>query len=263
MQLDGKIAVVWGGGGSVGAAAAGAFARDGASVFLAGRSLPSLERTAGEIESAGGAVEVAQVDVLDVAAANAFADDVADRAGRIDVSFDALSNDDEQGTLLLDLEVDQLVRPVEKAMRSRFATTKAVARHMVERRSGVILTVTGGYRESFPSLGGTIIAWAALEALCRQWASELGPHGVRVVWLRTTGIADSIPDTGDALADLGTGFGEGMTREQIIADMRQTTLLDRLPSLADVGNVAAFLASDGAAAMTSTFGNISCGSILD
>jgi enoyl-[acyl-carrier-protein] reductase (NADH) len=83
------------------------------------------------------------------------------------------------------------------------------------------------------------------------------------VWLRTTGIPDSIPDTGNALADLGTGFGEDMTREQVIADMRQSTLLDRLPSLADVGNVAAFLASDGAAAMTSTFGNISGGSILD
>jgi 3-oxoacyl-[acyl-carrier protein] reductase len=104
-----------------------------------------------------------------------------------------------------------------KTMRNQFLTARAIARHMVERGSGVILTITGGYREAFPTIGGTVVARAAIEAQCRQWACELGPQGIRVVWLRTTGLSEAIPDTGDATADHGTGDGEGMRREQIIA----------------------------------------------
>jgi 3-oxoacyl-[acyl-carrier protein] reductase len=134
---------------------------------------------------------------------------------------------------------------------------------MVEQRSGVILTITGGYREAFPSIGGTVVAWAAIEAQCRQWACELGPQGVRVVWLRTTGIPEIIPDSGDAAADLGTGYGGGMTREEIIAGMQEQTILKRLARLDELGKIAAFMASDGAGPMTATFANISCGAILD
>lgn len=54
-----------------------------------------------------------------------------------------------------------------------------------------------------------------------------------------------------------------MTREEVIAEMQKGTLLGRLPSLVDVGNVAACMASGHASAMTATFANISCGTILD
>ena len=122
----------------------------------------------------------------------------------------------------------------------------------------MILTITGGYREAFPTIRGTVVAWAAIEAQCRQWACELGPQGVRVVWLRTTGLPEAIPDSGDAVADLGTGYGKGMTREEIIAEMREQTILRRLASLAELGRVAALIASYGAGPMTATFANITC-----
>jgi 3-oxoacyl-[acyl-carrier protein] reductase len=263
MLLEHRTALIWGGGGSVGSAIARTFASEGARVFLAGRTQATLDNVAHDIAADGGSVEAATVDVLDEAAALALADRVAGTAGGLDISFDALSNDDVQGTPLIELPLEQAVRPVEKAVRSRFVTTKAAARHMVARGSGVIGTISGGYREAFPSIGGTVVAWATIEALFRQWACELGPLGVRVVWLRTTGIPETIPDTGDAVDDLNTGFGEGMTRDQIIDDMLKATLLGRLPTLNDVGNVAAFLVSDRAAAMTATFGNITCGQILD
>jgi 3-oxoacyl-[acyl-carrier protein] reductase len=69
--------------------------------------------------------------------------------------------------------------------------------------------------------------------------------------------------TGDVVADFGTGFGAGMTRAEIVAAMQRETMLDRLPSLAELGNVAAFLASDQASAMTATLANITCGAFLD
>jgi 3-oxoacyl-[acyl-carrier protein] reductase len=90
-----------------------------------------------------------------------------------------------------------------------------------------------------------------------------GPKGVRVVWLRTTGLPETIPDTGDAVADFGTGFGAGMTGADIIAGMQEETMLDRLPTLAELGNAAAFLASDRASGMTATLANVTCGAFLD
>src|SRR5688572_13782337 len=254
MLLEDKNAVVYGGSGSVGGAVARAFAQEGAHVFLAGRTLTTLHEVAAEIRSAGGVAETAQVDALDVEAVEEHAEEVTEKAGGIDVSFNAIFNEDVQGNPLSEMPFDDFSRPITKAMRNQFLTARAVARHMVERGSGVILTITGGYREAFPTIGGTMVAWAAIEAQCRQWACELGPQGVRVVWLRTTGLPEAIPDTGDA-ADLGTGYGEDMAREEIIAGMREQTILKRLASLDELGKVGAFMASDGAGPMTATFAN--------
>jgi len=263
MLLENKNAVIYGGSGSVGGAVARAFAREGAKVFLAGRTLARLDEVAQEISASGGLAETAQVDALDEKAVDEHANAVAEKAGGIDISFNAIFNGDVQGKLLAEMPFDDFARPITNAMRNQFLTARAVARHIAKRGSGVILTITGGDREAVPTLGGTLVTWAAIEAQCRQWASELGPQGIRVVWLRTTGLPEAIPDTGDAVTDLGTGFGEGMTREEIIAGMQEATMLKRLPTLAELGNVAAFMASDQASAMTATLANITCGSFLD
>jgi 3-oxoacyl-[acyl-carrier protein] reductase len=209
MLLENKNAVIYGAGGSIGGAVARAFAREGATVFLAGRTLATLEEVAEEIRAAGGEAETAQVDALDEEVVEEHAKTVAEKIGGIDIFFNAIFNDDVQGQPLAEIPFEDFARPITKAMRNQFLTTRAVARHMVEQGSGVILTITGGYREAFPTIGGTVVAWAAIEAQCRQWACELGPQGVRVVWLRTTGLPEAIPDTGDAAADLGTGYGGG------------------------------------------------------
>jgi 3-oxoacyl-[acyl-carrier protein] reductase len=65
MLLQGKKAIIYGGGGAIGGAAARTFAAEGATVFLAGRTLASLDRVAREIVAAGGKAETAQVDALD------------------------------------------------------------------------------------------------------------------------------------------------------------------------------------------------------
>jgi 3-oxoacyl-[acyl-carrier protein] reductase len=263
MLLENKNAVIYGGSGSVGSAVARAFAREGAHVFLAGRTIATLDKVAEEINAAGGVAQTAQVDALDERAVEEHATAVAEKAGAIDVSFNAIFNGDVQGKPLAEMPFDDFARPIANAMRNQFLSARAVSRHMAERGSGVILTITGGDREAVPTLGGTLVTWAAIEAQCRQWACELGPQGIRVVWLRTAGLPEAIPDTGDAVSDLGTGFGEGMTREEIIAGMREQTMLERLPTLAELGNVAAFMASDQASAMTATLANITCGSFLD
>src|SRR5947209_7986299 len=96
MLLENKTAVVYGGGGAIGGAVARAFAREGARLFLAGRTRAKLEAVAASISDA--AVEVAELDALDRAAVDSHADRVAALAGGIDVSFNLISHGDVQGT---------------------------------------------------------------------------------------------------------------------------------------------------------------------
>jgi 3-oxoacyl-[acyl-carrier protein] reductase len=91
MQLEDKVAVVYGGAGSIGSAVARAFAREGATVFLAGRTLAALDAVAHEITADGGRAATAQVDAHDQVAVDAHAAAILDSAGRIDVSFNAIN----------------------------------------------------------------------------------------------------------------------------------------------------------------------------
>ena len=76
--------------------------------------------------------------------------------------------------------------PVTKAVTAHVNIAVAVGWHMTRRGRGVILVMAGG-REAIPRLGGSHVAWAALAGLCRQFAAEFGPDGVRVSWLLSPG----------------------------------------------------------------------------
>src|SRR5258708_39600528 len=91
MLLDGRNAVIYGGGGAIGGAVARAFAREGAHVFLAGRTVPKLEAVAQAIRATGGLADTAQLDALDDKAVDEHADAVAAGAGglRLPLQFSA------------------------------------------------------------------------------------------------------------------------------------------------------------------------------
>lgn len=251
MLLEDKNAVIYGGGGAIGGAVARAFAREGARVFLAGRTPAKLEEVAEEIRSAGGAAETAQVDALEKQAVDEHADAVAAEAGGIDISFNAISHGDVQGTPLVEMELDDFTRPIFTAVTTMFLSARAAARHMIGQGSGVIL-VFGGSGDPLRGyyLGGLQVAFEALESMRRQLASELGPHGVRTVTLRTGGVPETIPESFEG-------------RERITGDIEKLTMLGRAATLEDVGNVAAFVASDRARTMTAATVNISCGALVD
>jgi NAD(P)-dependent dehydrogenase (short-subunit alcohol dehydrogenase family) len=249
MLLEHKVAVIYGGGGAIGGAVARAFAREGARVFLAGRTQDKLDTVANDINDRDGVAHTAVVDAFDEAAVNAFVDSVVNQVGQIDISFNVIGTGDVQKPLL-ELSVDDFLQPIVNAMRSQFHTSKAAARHMIARGSGVILTFGGGGPQTLPGLGDFKISLDAIEGLRRQWASELGQHGIRVVTLKTGGIPESSP-------------ADEAIREEITDALQKETLLGRTATLADVGNVAAFVASDLAQSITSTEVNISCGAIVD
>ena len=91
MLLKHKVAVIYGAGGSIGGAAARAFASEGARVFLAGRSEEKLDRIASDIRLNRGLADTTVIDALDENAVEAFVDGVAEQAGRIDISFNLIA----------------------------------------------------------------------------------------------------------------------------------------------------------------------------
>jgi Enoyl-(Acyl carrier protein) reductase len=142
MLLEHKKAVIYGAGGAIGGAVARAFAREGATVFLAGRTRAPVEAIAREIAAAGGVAEAAAVDALDETAVEQHIDEVATRADGIDILFNAIGMDDVQGRLLVDMSAEEVAQPVIKATRTQFLTARAAARRILQQGSGVILSVT-------------------------------------------------------------------------------------------------------------------------
>jgi NAD(P)-dependent dehydrogenase (short-subunit alcohol dehydrogenase family) len=246
--LENKNAVIYGGGGAIGGAVARAFAREGATVHLAGRTLSTLKGVAEEIRASGGTAETVQLDAFDADRVDEHADSVVDVHGSLDVSFNIISHPDHLGTPVLEMGYEDFEEPVTRRLRALWITSRAAARHMTEQGSGVILTY-GGYGDPVPNYGGFQVSFGAIEALRRTLSRELGPKGVRVLTLQTGGIPEGIPDE--------------RTRNAIEKSIAKRTMLGRAATLEDVGNAAVFAASEWGRSLTATKLNITCGTIPD
>ena len=257
LLLSNKNAVIYGGGGAIGGAVARVFAREGARVFLAGRTQSKLDAVVADIAAAGGTVATAQLDVFDQVAVERHADAVATKAGSIDIALNAVSIMHDQGTTLEELSLEEFMLPIDGCMRTLFITSKAVARHMGGKRASVILTLSEpGSKMAVPGILGHSASGAAREAFSRVLAAELAPRNIRVICIRPHAISDA-PAAGSYTKELWEPLDGAM------AVMAEMTLLKRLPTLADVAETAAFLASDRAGAITGTVANLSGGALVD
>jgi NAD(P)-dependent dehydrogenase (short-subunit alcohol dehydrogenase family) len=257
MLLKDKNAVIYGAGGSIGGAVAKEFAREGARVFLAGRTRNPLEAVAAGISSAGGSAEVAVLDALDEEAVDEHARAMASEAGSIDVSFNLITRGDVQGIPLIEMKTDDLLHAVVNGLRSNFITARAAARHMVEQGSGVILALDSGSANGSPMMGSTGPADAATDILVRNLAAEVGPRGVRVVGIWTAGLPETFSK--EKIAAVDSRFQEEAAFQGLIESLDQMRMTRRSPRLAEVAATATFLASEKAAAITGTFVNVTSG----
>jgi len=263
MLLEKKVAVLYGAGGGIGQGVARVFAREGARLFLVGRSLPKLEALAGEIKAAGGSAEAAAVDVLDDEAVAAHAQQVAECAGSLDISFNLVTRGDVQGIPLLQMSSADLARAVVTGLTAQHNTARAAARFMTQQGSGVILMLTSGTSAAtVPMMGSTGPADAAMESLMRCLAAELGPQGVRVLGMWTAAVAETLTPAKIAGVNSNMQLDEAGI-QQILAGVASMTLLRRAPALADVAETAAFLASVRAAGITGSIVNVTCGMLTN
>jgi NAD(P)-dependent dehydrogenase (short-subunit alcohol dehydrogenase family) len=261
--LQNKRTVIFGAGGAVGMAVAREFAAQGATVFLSGRRLAAISQVAASIHQDGGVASAAEVDALDEQAVNTYLDRVA-HEGSIDILLNAVGPQPEDygnGSNTLELPLEQFLLPLSTLVPSQFITARAAARHMVRQHSGVILFVTAGLQMTkTPNVTAIGAAFGAMEALVRCLATDLGPAGVRVIGIRsgpmveTRTIQQGIERAGNAM---------GVSKAQIISQFEQAALLKRTSTAADIARVAAFLASNGAQAITGELVNASSGRIID
>jgi NAD(P)-dependent dehydrogenase (short-subunit alcohol dehydrogenase family) len=263
-NLQGKYAVVFGAGGSIGAAVAKEFAMEGAEVFLAGRTKANVEAVEKQIAAERGRAQVAVIDAENTSAVDAYIDSIAGRTGRIDIVFNAIGprvTEYGNGKHAVDLSVEEFMVPLTTIMKSQFITARAAARHMMKQRSGAIIFLTGsparGHVEGATAIGA---AFGAIETFMENLAVEISPAGVRSVCLRTTANTDSraIQDTMDMMASKMNA-----TKEQMVARFASYNFLKVPASIRDTAKAIAFLASDRARMMTATVVNSSAGAALD
>jgi NAD(P)-dependent dehydrogenase (short-subunit alcohol dehydrogenase family) len=262
MMLKNKVAVIYGAGGAIGGAVARAFAQEGAELFLTGHTLAPVEAVAKSIVSTGGSAEAAEVDALDEQAVGKHLKSVTDKAGRIDISFNAVGISDNKllGVALTDLDVEHFAMPITAYATSYFLTARMAARHMIPNKSGVIMTVTAlPARMGTRTNGGYGPAMAAKEALTRDLSAELAPQGIRVVSLRPHGM----PETDTMKEVFEAKASGGMTWDQFRGYLASMTHPRRVMALEEVANAAAFMASDKASGMTGTTVNLTMGNVDD
>ena len=262
-SLGGKVTVVFGAYGTLGAAVAQSFAVEGAEVYLSGRSLAKVEALVEAMPEAAARAHAASVDTLDDVAVNRYLEQVVRETGRVDIAIDfsgPAAKEYGNGKLATDLPIEEFLVPLTTMGRSRFITARAAARQMVKRHQGVIIFVTGSpARGHVPGATAIGSVFGAMESLAENLAYELGPLGVRVLTIRTLANVDSrsILDTVDSLAPLG------ISREQGLAQIAQSNFLKTTAGVQDTANVAVFAASDRARMLTATVVNVTAGAALD
>jgi NAD(P)-dependent dehydrogenase (short-subunit alcohol dehydrogenase family) len=259
--LAGKRAVIYGAAGAIGAAVSRAFAREGAQLFLAGRTLERVEALAQELAKTGATATAAAVDALDRGAVEKHLDEVVRTSAGIDISFNLIGLGGDQGKSLTAMTHDAFAVPIDTAMRTHFLTATAAARHMEKNGGGVILALTAQVaRKPYVASGGFGVACAAIEALWRQLAIELGPTGVRLVALRSSGSPDA-PGVRAAITEHARAAG--VTLEAFESHIAEKTMLKRMPKMAEIANAAVLAASDYASSITAAVLNSTCGEIAD
>lgn len=260
MELNSKIAVVYGGGGALGGAAAEALAAAGARVYLAGRTATKLEAVAARIRQAGGFADTAVVDALDATAVDAHLAGVIAREGRLDIAFNAVGVYHVQGVPMTELTPEQFEWPVLTYARTNFITGTAAARVMAPRRTGVLFTLTTPGSQLHTALAsGFGVSNATVENLSLKLAGELAPQGIRVICLRPDAIPETMQKGSHAREVFGLRASQAGKKTEELFEEKPP--LGRNSSLSDVGNAVVFYASEKAGAITGVVVNLTCGGV--
>ncbi len=238
MLLERKTAIIYGGAGAIGRSVAHAFAREGARVFLAGRTEESLARVVEAVRTGGGTADYAVVNALDKESVERFQGDVVANAGSLDISFNVIGLDDVQGSPLTAMAETDFTAPhgrdplPDRPSRShprcecwRFRRRMRGDRRVVS-PTGVRSGAARRPRRMF-AVGG-IARCPGVDEVFRKHAAN-----------------------------------QGISRQAFERKLAEDTLLKRLPRLTEVADAAVLAASDKASAITGAIFNVTCGEIVD
>jgi NAD(P)-dependent dehydrogenase (short-subunit alcohol dehydrogenase family) len=241
MRLQGKVALITGGGAGIGAAIAQRFAVEGATVHVTGVRMENTRKVTMDLRDAGYEAVGRVMDVTDSRAVAATVSATVGEFGRLDV---VVANAALEGTAaltnpLLEMTDAEWKRTIDVNLTGVFFAAREAARVMVPQGSGCII-VLGSPGVSAPEVDTPAYAAskAGVEALMRNLARDFGPHGIRV-----NGIA---PGNTDSERMIATNEHLGLTEEALLARIP----LGRRAQPDEIAGIATFLASDEAAFVT-------------
>jgi NAD(P)-dependent dehydrogenase (short-subunit alcohol dehydrogenase family) len=242
LDLSGRVAVVTGGAAGMGRATAVRLAEAGAAVVIADLDGPRAQQAAEQITATGGAATAQQLDVSDVTAVTALAEQTSRDHGRLDIWVNNAGIF--PPTPLFRLSETDWNRMLDVNTRSVFFGTREAARWMIAGgRGGVVVNIASiaGYRAGSPNQAHYAASKAAVITLTKTLSSALGRHGVRVV-----GVAPGVIATDGVMGNLGTMDSQGLN----LADRGAAVPLRRLGAPDDIARMVLVLASDLASYVT-------------
>jgi 3-oxoacyl-[acyl-carrier protein] reductase len=242
MQLDGKCAVITGGGRGIGEAIAGSFAREGARVVLVARTMTELERVREKIRGAGGTAIDAQGDVANPADVRRVMGLAHSRYGAVDILVNAAGIHGPIGALW-ETNINQWISAVHTNLIGTFLCCHEALPGMIARRWGRVINLSGGGATGpLPAFSAYAAAKAAVVRLTETLAAETKEAGITVNAIAPgmvdTKLQDQVLAAGDRAGELGVQ----------IRHLRETGEGGFSPDLA--ADLAVFLASDLAAGLT-------------
>jgi NAD(P)-dependent dehydrogenase (short-subunit alcohol dehydrogenase family) len=260
-NLKDKVAVVFAASGEIAGAVARSFADHGAKVYVTARNLDAAKALAQQINDAGGMAEAAAVDALHETEIDAFLKNIVAEHGKLDVVFNGIgASYSEMGGRppTTTATFEQFMAPIRTICGSQFLTGRIGAKYMIETRSeGTIVLLTAALSVSkLPNVAGITAASAAVEGLTRVMAAEFGSQGIKVTCIRAGALMETERITGWIE---GAAKQYGIPPEQIIAQYKAFDLLATSPTLRQVGETAAFLASETGVAFNSHIVDVDCG----
>jgi NAD(P)-dependent dehydrogenase (short-subunit alcohol dehydrogenase family) len=199
--LDGQVCIVTGAGQGLGRSIALEMAVEGAKVVLIERNRETLDAVATEIDSAGGTALACQLDVTDYDAYRAAVDGALTAFGKIDTLVSNAAINPPTRTILTDT-LEEWRHSIAINLEAVYMGSKIVAPHMVERKSGRIISIASiqGFASS-GNVGSYNAAKGGIIAYTKSMAVELGEHGILVnavapgFMLTPMSIVDGIDET--------------------------------------------------------------------
>jgi len=259
MMLQGKIAVVTGGGRGIGRAIALRFAAEGAAVLVAARTESEVRSVAAEIEKAGGRAAWVAGDVSREADC---AHIVSVAENRLGVAGILVNNAGDYGPVkpIEEIAAEEWDRVIAVHLRGAFLLTRLVLPAMYARGSGVILNISSvSAKAAYPWGAAYAAAKAGLLSLTRTTAAESARRGVRANAICPGPVTET-----KMSQELGIAIGArlGMTPEAELAQFLEGILQGRGLTAAEIAAAAAFLASDQASAITGQSLNVDGGAVF-
>jgi gluconate 5-dehydrogenase len=240
-DLDGRVALVTGGGGGIGAAIAQALGQAGALVAVTGRNAEPLQAAVERVESAGSKALAVTGDATNEADAERMVRETIDRFGRIDILINAVGGG--AGKVLHPAEAyprDAWDWIMELNVRSTLVATQAVARAMIEQGEGGSILNISSVRANLGINAGYsayVAAKGAISSLTRQWATEWAKYRIRV-----NAIMPTFVDT----PQVATLLEDPVFKAGIVGRIP----LGRVGETSDIVGPAIFLVSDAASFVT-------------